>query len=43
MLERYYRVMGWDPSTGQPSLGKLEELGLADSLDLQAPTDMPEV
>ncbi len=28
MLETYYRVMGWDPETGNPSRGKLEELGL---------------
>jgi aldehyde:ferredoxin oxidoreductase len=28
MLDRYYRMMGWDRETGNPSRGKLEELGL---------------
>jgi aldehyde:ferredoxin oxidoreductase len=28
MLDQYYGVMGWDPKTGNPSPGKLMELGL---------------
>ena len=28
MLDQYYGVMGWDPETGNPSPGKLMELGL---------------
>ncbi|MBN1945407.1 MAG: aldehyde ferredoxin oxidoreductase family protein [Bradymonadales bacterium] len=28
MLEQYYQVMGWDPATGNPTAGKLMELGL---------------
>ncbi len=29
MLDEYYRERGWDPRTGLPTPGKLEELGLA--------------
>jgi aldehyde:ferredoxin oxidoreductase len=28
MLDRYYELMGWDPATGNPTRGKLLELGL---------------
>lgn len=28
MQEQYYRIMGWDPETGNPSINKLTELGL---------------
>jgi len=28
MLDQYYGVMGWDPATGNPTPGKLMELGL---------------
>ncbi len=28
MKEEYYSIMGWDPSTGNPTRGKLMELGL---------------
>jgi len=28
MLEQYYHLMGWDPQTGNPTKGKLLELGL---------------
>jgi aldehyde:ferredoxin oxidoreductase len=24
----YYTMMGWDPETGTPTMGKLEELGI---------------
>lgn len=27
--DRYYKAAGWDPISGNPSKGKLEELGLA--------------
>jgi aldehyde:ferredoxin oxidoreductase len=29
-LDRYYRLRGWDPETGVPTVGKLEQLGLQD-------------
>ncbi|MBU2514870.1 hypothetical protein KJ966_26420 [bacterium] len=28
MLKEYYGLMGWDPETGKPTTGKLQELGL---------------
>jgi aldehyde:ferredoxin oxidoreductase len=28
MLDDYYAIMGWDPATGNPTPGKLKELGL---------------
>jgi aldehyde:ferredoxin oxidoreductase len=30
VLDEYYRIRGWGERTGQPSLAKLEELGLGD-------------
>ncbi len=35
-LEAYYRMAGWDPVTGNPTRGKLEELGLGWVADLLA-------
>jgi aldehyde:ferredoxin oxidoreductase len=28
MLDAYYGFMGWDPASGNPTPGKLRELGL---------------
>ena len=28
MLDNYFSMMGWDSQTGNPSSGKLKELGL---------------
>ena len=35
--DEYYRMMGWDPSTGNPTEGKLRELGLGWVADAPSP------
>ena len=33
MLDKYYRLRGWDPATGWPTAGKLRELGLDEAAE----------
>lgn len=33
LLDEYYTLRGWDPKTGRPTRGKLEQLGLSDVAD----------